>query len=103
MDEFRNRFDNQEKKLDKNHRKLDNLSAKLEKIEEKATKLEKENKEEFTKIREEIMTGIFELEGRWTEQVVAQLKPKISEIQGQAQEDIAEAVQKEIKSVDIPT
>ena len=73
MDEFRNRFDNQEKKLDKNHRKLDNLSAKLEKIEEKATKLEKENKEEFTKIREEIMTGIFELEGRVTEQVVAQL------------------------------
>merc|ERR1712081_105254 len=69
MDEFRNRFDNQEKKLDKNHRKLENLNAKLEKIEEKSSKTEKENKEEFAKIREEINTGICELEEKVTEQV----------------------------------
>merc|ERR1711954_362007 len=103
MNEFRTRSDIQRKKLDKNHRKLENLNAKLAKIEEKSVKTGKENKEEFAKIREEITSGMSEMEGKVTENVVNQLKPKIAEIQCQAKEDIAEAVQKEIRSIDIPT
>merc|ERR1711954_286238 len=103
MNEFRTRSAIQEKKLDKNHRKLENINAKLAKIEEKSAKTEKENKEEFVKIREEITSGICEMEGKVTEHVVSQLKPKIAELQSQAKEDIAEAVQEEIKSIDITT
>merc|ERR1711954_563253 len=79
------------------------MSAKLERIEEKANKTEKANKEEFSKIGEEITLSINELEGKVTENVVEQLKPKIREIQDKAKENISEAVQKEIRSVDIPT
>merc|ERR1711954_360348 len=102
MDELHDRFNTQEKKLDKNQRKLDTLGAKIEKIEEKTTKSDKNNKEELAKICNEIITGISELEEKVTEKVVAHQKPKISEIQEKTKDDIAKAVQKEIKSVDIP-
>merc|ERR1711954_148922 len=45
MEEFRGRFDRQEKKLDKNHRKMGSMSLKLERLKEQANRTDKENKE----------------------------------------------------------
>merc|ERR1711954_284348 len=103
MKEFRGRFDNQEKKLDKNHIKLSNLSAKMGKIEERSSKMEKDTKEKLVKIREEITTGLNDLEVKVTENVVTHLKPKIQEIQTQAKDDIQNTVKEEIKNINIPT
>lgn len=43
MEEFRNRFDSQDKKLDKNHRKMVMMNLKLERLEAQSKKYKKDN------------------------------------------------------------
>merc|ERR1711954_358196 len=102
MEELRGRFDSQDRKLDRNQDKMDLLNLKLEKIEDNAKKSEKANKEEISKMREDLTAGLTDMEDKVTEKVTNHLKPKIKDIQEQAKVDIGDAVQKEIRNVDIP-
>merc|ERR1711954_576577 len=102
MEELRGRFDSQDRKLDRNQGKMDLLNLKLEKIEDNAKKSEKANKEEISKLRDDLTAGLADMEDKVTEKVSNHLKPKIKDIQEQAKVDIGDAVQKEIRNVDIP-
>merc|ERR1711954_364162 len=102
MEELRGRFESQDKKLDRNQGKMDLLSLKLEKIEENVKKVEKDNKDEMTKLRTDLNEGLTEIETKVSENVANELKPKMKDIQQQARVYIGEAVQREIKSIDIP-
>merc|ERR1711954_300528 len=102
IEELRGCFDSQDRKLDRNQGKMDLRSLKLEKIEENVKKVKKDNKDEMMKLRTDLSEGLTEIETKVTENVANQLKPRIKEIQQQATVDIGEAVQREIKSIDIP-